>query len=153
MRKKLKLSEMEVTGEKGFCKEGGVREMGTSNAEVENKSNGIVFEDLVWKYITWQANLKIKIIIIKKSLGAGKMTQWLRTSTAFPEDLSLIPGTHVRGTHHLSEKSGTKGLCRYPHSCAHSHTPPYMRLKIYLKESEIILEKSCFFVFLLSRDI
>lgn len=29
MRKKLKLSEMEVTGEKGFCKEGGVREMGT----------------------------------------------------------------------------------------------------------------------------
>lgn len=38
-----------------------------------------------WKKFSWRGRL-----------GIGEIAQWFRTVTAFPEDLSFVPSTHVR---------------------------------------------------------
>jgi hypothetical protein len=39
--------------------------------------------------------------IIKVGKGAGEMAQWLRALASLPEDLGLIPSTHIRVHNHL----------------------------------------------------
>jgi hypothetical protein len=47
-------------------------------------------------------NLKLFSKEIYRSVqGAGEMVQWLRVLTALPEDLGLIPSTHMMANNSL----------------------------------------------------
>lgn len=61
---------------------------------------------------------------LSESSEVGKMTQWLRAHTAFPEDPSSPPGTHIRWfTSNSSSRVAGHPLSSSTSKCTYAHIP------------------------------